>query len=136
VLGDAVSTTARIESKCKEYGCLLLVGENTVKLCKDDFFFLKIDDLAVKGKSVGIGIYTVLDNVTEDYAKAKEKHNKMHELYRSQQFNDAIDLCKELKDEFDSKMTAYYDMWQERCEFQKTQKLPKDWDGIFYASTK
>lgn len=26
VLGDAVSTAARIESKCKEYGCLLLVG--------------------------------------------------------------------------------------------------------------
>lgn len=136
VLGDAVSTTARIESKCKEYGCLLLVGENTVKLCKDDFFFLKIDDLAVKGKSVGIGIYTVLDNVTEDYAKAKEKHNKMHELYRSQKFSDAIELCEELKSEFDGKMTLYYSMWIERCEFQATQTLPKDWDGIFHAATK
>ena len=31
VLGDAVSTTARIESKCKEYGCVLLVGEETVR---------------------------------------------------------------------------------------------------------
>ena len=136
VLGDAVSTTARIESKCKEYGCLLLVGENTVKLCGDDFFFLKIDDLAVKGKSVGIGIYTVLDNVTEDYAKAKEKHNKMHELYRSQKFSDAIELCEELKSEFDGKMTLYYNMWIERCEFQATQTLPKDWDGIFHAATK
>jgi adenylate cyclase len=136
VLGDAVSTTARIESKCKEYGCLLLVGENTVKLCGDDFFFLKIDDLAVKGKSVGIGIYTVLDNVTKDYAKAKEKHNKMHELYRSQKFSDAVELCEELKSEFDSKMTLYYNMWIERCEFQATQTLPKDWDGIFHASTK
>jgi len=136
VLGDAVSTTARIESKCKEYGCLLLVGENTVKLCGDDFFFLKIDDLAVKGKSVGIGIYTVLDNVTEDYAKAKEKHNKMHELYRSQKFSDAIELCEELESEFDGRMTLYYNMWIERCEFQSTQTLPKDWDGIFHASTK
>jgi adenylate cyclase len=136
VLGDAVSTTARIESKCKEYGCLLLVGENTVKLCKDDFFFLKIDDLAVKGKSVGIGIYTVLDNVTKDYAKAKEKHNKMHELYRSQKFSDAVELCEELKSEFDGKMTLYYNMWIERCEFQATQTLPESWDGIFHASTK
>jgi len=136
VLGDAVSTTARIESKCKEYGCLLLVGENTVKLCGDDFFFLKIDDLAVKGKSVGIGIYTVLDNVTEDYAKAKEKHNKMHELYRSQKFSDAIKLCEELESEFDGKMTLYYNMWIERCEFQATQTLPKDWNGVFIATTK
>lgn len=34
VLGDAVSTAARIESKCKEYGCLLLVGENTYDATK------------------------------------------------------------------------------------------------------
>src|SRR5210317_765606 len=61
VLGDAVSTAARIESKCKEYGCLLLVGGDTVEQCRDDFFFLKVDDLAVKGKTVGIPIYTVLD---------------------------------------------------------------------------
>ena len=136
VLGDAVSTTARIESKCKEYGCVLLVGEETVKRCADDFFFLKIDDLAVKGKSVGVGIYTVLDDVTPEYVIAGETHNKMHSLYRAQKFDAAIILCEQLKDEFDRRMTAYYDMWIERCEFMKTQPLPKDWDGIFHATTK
>ena len=70
ILGDAVSTAARIESKCKEYGCLLLVGEETVKRCNpEEFFFLKVDDLAVKGKSVGIGIYTVLDLNKDKYIK-------------------------------------------------------------------
>ena len=136
VLGDAVSTTARIESKCKEYGCVLLVGEETVRRCADDFFFLKIDDLAVKGKTVGVGIYTVLDDVTPEYVMAGVTHDKMHQLYRLQKFDAAIILCEELKAEFDGKMSAYYDMWIERCEFQKTQDLPADWDGIFHASTK
>jgi adenylate cyclase len=136
VLGDAVSTTARIESKCKEYGCVLLVGEETVRRCGNDFFFLKIDDLAVKGKSVGVGIHTVLDDVTPAYHKARATHEKMHALYREQKFTAAIVLCEELKAEFDGKMTAYYDMWIERCEFQKTQDLPKDWDGIFIATSK
>jgi adenylate cyclase len=136
VLGDAVSTTARIESKCKEYGCVLLVGEETVCRCKDDFFFLKIDDLAVKGKSVGVGIHTVLDDVTPAYHKARATHEKMHALYREQKFSAAIVLCEELKAEFDGKMTAYYDMWIERCEFQKTQDLPKDWNGVFIATSK
>ena len=136
VLGDAVSTAARIESKCKEYGCVLLVGEHTVHRCKDDFFFLKIDDLAVKGKSVGVGIYTVLDDMTSAYHTAKSKHEKMHELYRAQTFDSAIKICNELKDEFDGKMSAYYDMWIERCEFQKTQDLPKDWNGVFIATSK
>jgi adenylate cyclase len=136
VLGDAVSTTARIESKCKEYGCVLLVGEETVRRCADAFFFLKIDDLAVKGKTVGVGIHTVLDDVTPSYYTAKEKHEKMHSLYRSQRFDQAIKLCKELKPEFDGKMAGYYEMWIERCEFQKTQDLPEDWNGTFIATTK
>jgi adenylate cyclase len=136
VLGDAVSTAARIESKCKEYGCVLLVGGTTVEQCGDNFFFLKIDDLAVKGKSVGVAIYTVLDDVTLDYRVAKIKHEEMHRLYRAQQFGSAIDLCKLLKTEFDGKIEGYYDMWIERCEFQKTQDLPKDWNGVFIATTK
>jgi len=139
VLGDAVSTTARIESKCKEYGCLLLVGAATVEQCNDEFFFLKIDDLAVKGKSVGVGIYTVLDVdplKAEEYNSAKQEHSKMHELYRSQRFADAIKACKHLKGEFDAQMDKYYDMWIERCEYMLTQKLPKDWNGVFVATTK
>ena len=136
VLGDAVSTTARIESKCKEYGCVLLVGEETVRRCEDDFFFLKIDDLAVKGKTVGVGIYTVLDDVTPEYVIAGLTHDKMHQLYRKQKFEATIILCQELKTEFDGKMADYYDMWIERCEFQKTQNLPADWDGTFIATSK
>jgi adenylate cyclase len=136
VLGDAVSTTARIESKCKEYGCVLLVGEETVRRCEDDFFFLKVDDLAVKGKSVGVGIYTVLDDVTPEYVTAGSTHDKMHQLYRKQKFEAAIILCQELKTEFDGKMADYYNMWIERCEFQKTQDLPTDWNGVFIATSK
>jgi adenylate cyclase len=139
VLGDAVSTAARIESKCKEYGCLLLVGGATVDRCKDEFFFLKIDDLAVKGKSVGVEIYTVLDpdvTVAADWLLAQETHNQMHTCYRQQKWDKAIALCEELKEEFDGQMEKYYDMWIERCEFQKTQKLPKDWNGVFIATSK
>jgi len=137
VLGDAVSTAARIESKCKEYGCLLLVGGATVEQCKDDFFFLKVDDLAVKGKTVGVAIYTVLDDMNSKAdVKSKKLHESMHELYRAQKFDAAIDMCKLLHRHFDGKLEKYYDMWIERCEFQKTQVLPKDWDGIFIAQSK
>ena len=136
VLGDAVSTAARIESKCKEYGCLLLVGGSTYHKTKNEFFYLKVDDLAVKGKTVGIEIYTVLDYKVDKHAKSKEMHNAMHKHYRNQNFDRAIHLCETLKPHFDSKMEGYYNMWIERCEFQKTQTLPKDWDGIFIATSK
>jgi adenylate cyclase len=136
VLGDSVSTAARIESKCKEYGCVLLVGDATYQQTKSDFFYLKIDDLAVKGKSVGVGIWTVLDQKRPAWRVAQRKHEEMYEHYQAQRFDDAIASCKLLHNHFDGKMSGYYDMWIERCEFQKTQTLPKDWDGIFIATTK
>ena len=136
VLGDSVSTAARIESKCKEYGCVLLVGEATYQRTSNDFFYLKIDDLAVKGKSVGIGIWTVLDDIKPAWRTAQRKHEEMYTAYLNQQFDDAIASCKILHNHFDGRMSGYYDMWIERCEFQKTQTLPKDWDGIFIATSK
>jgi adenylate cyclase len=136
VLGDSVSTAARIESKCKEYGCVLLIGDATYQRTKTDFFYLKIDDLAVKGKTVGIGIWTVLDNRRPAWRTAQRKHEEMHELYKAQKFDDAISSCKLLHNHFDEKMSAYYDMWIERCEYMKTQDLPEDWNGVFIATTK
>jgi len=136
VLGDSVSTAARIESKCKEYGCVLLVGDATYQRTRTDFFYLKVDDLAVKGKTVGIGIWTVLDKPYPAWRSAQKKHEQMHEDYKAQRFDDAIDKCRMLHDHFDHKMQGYYDMWIERCEYMKTQDLPSDWDGIFIATTK
>lgn len=136
VLGDAVSTAARIESKCKEYGCLLLVGETTYEVTKDDFFYLKVDDLQVKGKSVGLSIYTVLDLKGEVHKQHASIHNLMHSEYRKQKFDSAIAKCEILKGAFDSQMDSYYDMWIERCEYMKTQSLPNDWNGVFIATTK
>ena len=141
VLGDSVSTAARIESKCKEYGCLLLVGETTYDATKDDFMYLKVDELAVKGKSVGIRIYTVLCDMNHamdntNWPAMEQQHEKMHQYYKHQNFDMAIRLCKDLKKEFDERMVGYYDMWIERCEYMKTQELPEDWDGIFIATTK
>jgi adenylate cyclase len=136
VLGDAVSTAARVESKCKEYGCLLLIGETTYEQTKNDFFYLKIDDLQVKGKTVGLGIYTVLDDTRPIWRVAQKKHEQMHQAYLNQEFDDAIELCKLIYTNFDHKMEKYYDMWIERCEYMKTQNLPKDWNGVFIAQTK
>ncbi len=136
VLGDAVSTTARLESQCKNYGVLLIVGPETVRRTENDFLYLKLDDLAVKGKTVGLEIYTVLDLNKDRYQAEIKKHNQMHELYRKQEFKKASAKCKLLMADFKGQMKDYYEMWIERCAFMQTQSLPKDWDGIFRATTK
>ena len=136
VLGDAVSTTARLESQCKNYGVLLIVGPETVRRTRDDFLYLKLDNLAVKGKTVGLEIYTVLDLNKSTYQAEIKKHIQMHELYEKKEFKKAITKCKLLQGEFIGAMDDYYTMWIARCEYIMTQELPKDWDGVFIAQGK
>lgn len=136
VLGDAVSTTARLESQCKNYGVLLIVGPETYRRTQNDFFYLKLDDLAVKGKTVGLEIHTVLDLNAAEHADDKHTHDAMHADYRHQRFDAAIERCAVLKNKFDGQMNTYYHMWQQRCEYMQTQRLPPDWTGVFTATTK
>jgi hypothetical protein len=60
----------------------------------------------------------------------------MHKMYQQQRFQEAIESCNKLKPQFEGKMEKYYDMWIERCEYMLTQDLPKDWNGVFVATTK
>ena len=136
VLGDAVSTTARLESQCKNYGVLLIVGPETVRRTRGDFLYLKLDNLAVKGKTVGLEIYTVLDLDPAEYKEVCTAHDAMHNDYHNQEFKKAIAGCKLLQGEFIGAMDDYYTMWIARCEFMMTQELPKDWDGVFIAQGK
>ena len=115
---------------------MLLVGDATYQRTKDDFFYLKVDDLAVKGKTIGIGIWTVLGSPEVKWNRAKATHQRMHEEYKKQNFDEAIRLCKTIYNDFEFQMSKYYDMWIERCEYMKTQKLPADWNGVFIATTK
>jgi adenylate cyclase len=136
ILGDMVSTAARLEARCKAYGVLCIIGAETYNRTKDDFFYLLLDNLQPKGKTVADLIYTVLRTRGEDYSKDKEAHNQMHDLYKQKKFNEAAAMCKKLKGNFGGQMDKYYKMWIERCDFMKQQDLGDDWNGEFVAHEK
>ena len=140
ILGDMVSVAARLEARCKAYGVLCIIGVATYEKTKDNFFYLYLDNLQPKGVSQADFIYTVLRihdaNSAAEYMMAKEQHDEMHELYKSKKFDQAIELCKELKGEFDGQMDDYYDIWIGRCELMKTMKLDKNWKGEWIATEK
>jgi adenylate cyclase len=136
ILGDMVSTAARLEARCKAYGVLCIIGAETYNRTKDDFFYLLLDNLQPKGKTVADLIYTVLRTKGEDYSKDKEQHDKMHALYRQKKFDEAADMCTKMKGNFGGQMDKYYKIWIERCEFMKQQDLGDNWNGEFVAHEK
>jgi len=140
VLGDSVSLTARLEGQTKNYGQLIIISEFTEKRVNDAYFTIPLDCIAVKGKSIGVNIFTVFYmpdvTVAADWIMARETHKEMLALYRSQQWDKAIKLCEELQGEFDGNMDHYYEIWIERIAEMRTRDLPKDWDGTYVATSK
>jgi len=136
ILGDMVSTAARLEARCKAYGVLCIIGAETYNRTKDDFFYLLLDNLQPKGKTVADLIYTVLRTKGADYTRDKIAHDVMHDLYRQKQFDEAAAMCKKMQGSFGGQMDKYYKMWIERCDFMKQQNLGNNWNGEFVAHEK
>jgi adenylate cyclase len=136
ILGDMVSTAARLEARCKAYGVLCIIGAETYNRTKDDFFYLLLDNLQPKGKTVADLIYTVLRTRGADYTRDKIAHDVMHDLYKQKKFDEAAAMCKKMNGTFGGQMDKYYKMWIERCDFMKQQSLPDNWNGEFVAHEK
>jgi adenylate cyclase len=136
ILGDMVSTAARLEARCKAYGVLCIIGAETYNRTKDDFFYLLLDNLQPKGKTVADLIYTALRTRGVDYSKDKIAHDVMHDLYKQKKFDEAAAMCKKLKGNFGGQMDKYYKIWIERCDFMKQQDLGDNWNGEFVAHEK
>ena len=136
ILGDMVSTAARLEARCKAYGVLCIIGAETYNRTKDDFFYLLLDNLQPKGKTVADLIYTVLRTKGADYSKDKIQHEKMHALYKAKKFDEAAAMCAKMTGLFGGQMDKYYKIWIERCEFMKQQDLGDNWAGEFIAHEK
>jgi len=123
VLGDTVSTTARLEGQTKNYGVLLIIGPNTAELVRDEYAVTELDCIAVKGKQQGLKIYTV--------GCETEEHRQFLEFYYSGEWKKALILLENLKNN-NPELKKYYDMMTERL----SEGAPADWSGTYKATSK
>ncbi len=142
-LGDGVNTAARLEGQSKNYGVKIIIGENTAKLVDKIYATVKLDCLAVKGKTKGVNLYTVIGThewcmENTSYIPDEKQHNKMLELYNMQLWDAATRFCLDLKkgNAFRGALDDYYDLWIERIEEMSKMDLPANWDGIYRATSK
>lgn len=138
-LGDGVNLASRLEGQSKPYGVRIVIGSITNQYVKDEYFTLELDCIAVKGKTEGVNIYTVLEtdaNSMAEYLSTREHHDLMLDYYREQKWASALYTIENLKGEFDGKMDQYYDMMIERIGELREANLPINWDGVYRATSK
>jgi len=124
VLGDPVSVASRLESQTKSYGVLMIIGPDTAEAVKDDFELVWLDNIAVKGKAVGLDIYTV--GKTVHY-----KHEEFKKEYLRGDWTRARKWLRDLYNE-DTDLQEYYTKMLARID----EGLPANWDGTYHATSK
>jgi len=125
VLGDSVSTAARLEGQTKSYGVLLIIGPRTAELVRDSFSVVWLDNIAVKGKTIGLDIYTVGKTVAY-------KHEEYRKEYLRGDWVKALKWARELAVDPAVDIKEYYAKMIERLE----EGVPANWDGTYHATSK
>jgi len=135
-IGDDVNLAARLEGVNKVFKTKIIVSESTHDLVEEEFIFRELDLLRVKGKTMPVKIYELVDSV--DSARDKDyswipQYEEALSAYRAAEWKKAVKLFTELA-EGTHKDSASQTML-ERCELLKKDH-PEAWDGIFTLMSK
>jgi adenylate cyclase len=124
-LGDSVNLASRLEGQSKNYGVRIVLGERTAELVKDTYSVVEMDTIAVKGKSIGVKVFTIGDTITH-------KHDEYLKEYYRGNWKRAIEWAQELIDDPKVTIQDYYHEMIVRMD----QGLPPQWDGVYRATSK
>ena len=140
VLGDPVNLAARLESQSKNYGVKIVIGPETARAADGLYAMLKLDLIQVKGQSVGVDIYGLQGDAeyaeTAEFVALKEKHDAMLDAYYAQNWDAAVARIADCRTMSNDEFPELYDLYEERIAEFRDNPPPKDWDGVFVATTK
>ena len=138
VMGDHVNIGSRLEGLNKFYGTNIMISEYTYNRVKDTFYTRVLDLIRVKGKAKPITVYELIElkekKLAEHHLEMLEHYQKGVELFREQQWNEAIDLfdlCLKLYPE--DKPSEEY---RKRCIDYKYNSPGPEWDGVVVMTEK
>ena len=124
-LGDHVNLASRLEGQSKGYGVRIILGQRTAELVRDEFSVVELDTIAVKGKTVGVKVYTIGNTVNY-------QHDQFLEAYYRGNWTRAKKIAEQLIVNPAVDIKDYYSKMIDRID----EGLPPNWDGVYHATSK
>ncbi len=138
-LGDDVNLASRLEGQSKTYGVDIIIGENTVRELDDDFAYIELDYIQVKGKTEPVRIYALMGETAykDDpaFQKARKTTDALLTAYRARQWDKAEKQANALKKAYDP-LSGLADLYLARITEYRIAPPPDDWDGSYIATSK
>ena len=127
----------------------VVLGPSTNAMVEDRLATIDLDFIQVKGKTSGTYIYALMGDAdlkaTPEFINIQEKIHHFMEVYRSQKFDEALELLKEIRilgnDEnkpwaLEINLDVVCELYETRINEYKEFPPPADWDGVFIATSK
>jgi adenylate cyclase len=130
-IGDTVNLSSRLEALNKVYETNTIVGETVFNKCKEKFLFRFIDLVAVKGKTRGIKIYELVEDIAEVNSKTiqyVENFNRAMNLYLNRNFEKALFEFLSLREQGFNDF--HLNKMIDRCSEYKLNPPSIEWNGI------
>lgn len=128
-IGDAVNLASRLEGVNKFYGTGILASEPVVKAVAGQISFRQVDIVRVKGKQLGIGIFTPCENV-----RLTQLTESAFAAYRDGKWELATEHWNAVLENFANDTVAQ--VFQNRLLRFRKSGWPETWDGISTLETK
>lgn len=137
ILGDCVNLASRLEGVNKEYGSLILIGEDTLEQVRGQFDVRELDWIRVKGKEQPVAIYELAASAGELSPQRREVFARFASglaLYRQMLWDAAADEFRAALtlDPEDGPSAAFL----KRCQHYVLEPPPIVWDGVHVMKTK
>jgi adenylate cyclase len=137
VTGDSVNLASRLEGASKYYDTLILIGQRTAELAKNDIEVREIDLLRVKGKKEPVVVFELLarkGQVEEKKRRVVEVYLEGLAAYKMRNFSTACARFSEAValDPADGPSRVYL----ERSTNYRQMPPSTDWDGVYEMTSK
>ncbi len=131
VIGDAVNLASRLEGLGKIYGVPVLVSETTYKLARHVYDFRKLDRVTVKGKTIPVTIYELLDEkgkLHQEKSKGVNLFERGLEAYFTQEWDAAGAYFRKAAEKMPGDQSC--SLFLDRVEKFKRVPPDREWHGI------
>lgn len=138
-IGDGVNLGSRLEGATKQYGCDIVISENTYQPCSDLVWTRELDRIRVKGKNKPVGIYELVGLKTEPISDERKRQIELYhsgrQYYLNRKFSRAMSQYGLILEEIDNNDKATQEQLK-RCQYWLENPPPEDWDGVWSLTEK
>jgi adenylate cyclase len=137
-MGEDVNLASRLEGVPPLYGCLIVIGEHTAELARQEFLLRELDWILVKGATRPMTIYqpiAPLEAVTDAQRNIVTRYAQALEHYRARRFAEACAIWDELVASLEPAPSPS-SILADRARHFIANPPPPDWDGVLVLTSK